>query len=142
MHIRPAEKKDYEELMTLYNDFVGEDRYSHHNNDAFFYILQSRTSYIYVALEKGHIIGFASFSVRNVVRYNKPIAELEELFVKPEARKKGVGRKLLDRVLNKATKLNCYRMYISSHVERKIAHKFYKSLGFVNYGYHFKKNLL
>jgi hypothetical protein len=32
MEIRLARKSGYQELMGLYNDFVGEDRYSKHNS--------------------------------------------------------------------------------------------------------------
>lgn len=141
MEIREATKSDYQELMKLYNDFVGQKRYSKLDNDSFYIVLVNDNNYIYVAEEGNDLVGFATFSVRDVIRYPKPIAELDELFVSPEYRKKGVGKKLMQQIEEKAKKLNCYRLFIESHYDHKAAHFFYKALGYTNYGYHFIKNL-
>ena len=79
--------------MVLYNDFVGEDRYSKHDGDSFKVVLKSPDNYVFVAEENGKIIGFATVSVRTLVRYPKPIAELDELFVAEEFRKHGITAK-------------------------------------------------
>lgn len=141
MTIRLATEKDYLSLMKLYNDFVGSDRYSRYDNDSFTKVLHSPTNFIYVAEDEGKAIGFATFSIRNVVRYPKSIAELDELFVDTAYRKHGVGRSLMEHVEMKAKELDCYRVYIESHYDHKAAHTFYESLGYTNYGYHFIKNL-
>ena len=141
MKIRIATKNDYKQLMELYNDFVGENRYLNYNNDSFTEVINSKNNYVYIAEELGKFVGFASFSVRFVIRYPKPIAELDELFVASLFRKKGVGKKLLDKIIDKAKKLNCHRLYIESAYDRKEAHIFYEILGFKNYGYHFIKDL-
>ena len=141
MEIRSAVSNDYQELMALYNKFVGSDRYSRYDNDSFNKVLQSKTNFIFVAVDKNILIGFAAFSVRLVVRYPKLIAELDELFVDETYRRLGVGKMLMTVVLGKAIELNCYRLYIESHYDHKAAHIFYESLGFTNYGYHFIKNL-
>lgn len=141
MNIRLVTKGDYEELMNLYNGFVGEDRYSKHDNDSFKKVLNSPHNFIFVAEEDGKLAGFVSISTRDVIRYPKPIAELDELFVAPDYRQKGLGRELMRTVEDKAKEQGCYRLYIESHYDHKAAHKLYESLGFTNYGYHFIKNL-
>ncbi len=141
MLIRLAEEKDYRELMNLYNGFVGEDRYSRHDNDSFDKVLKNPNSYIFVAEDEGKVIGFASFSIRDVVRYPKPIAELEELFVAITYQKKGVGHMLMEEVEKTAKERGCYRMYIESGYDHKPAHNFYEKIGYKNYGYHFVKTL-
>lgn len=141
MKIRDAVKQDYGRLMELYNDFVGSDRYSSHDNDSFERTLDDPNCYIYVAEENNQIIGFVTFSARNVVRYAKPIAEGDELYVTPEYRGKGYGKQLMQHILDKATELNCHRMFLESHYDHKPAHKMYESMGFTNYGYHFIKDL-
>lgn len=141
MNIRKAYEKDYEELMSLYNDFIGEDRYSQFNNDSFNKVINSPHNYIYIAVENEEIIGFVTFSIRNVVRYPKPIAELDELFVSAAHRKKGLGKLFMQTVEEKAKELDCYRLYIESSYRHKSAHSFYESIGYTNYGYHFLKNL-
>lgn len=139
MNIREASIEDYEELMKLYNLFVKEDRYSRHDFDSFEKVLKSTTSFIYVAEIDNELAGLATFSIRTVVRYPRPISELDELFVLEKFREHGIGKKLMDIVEEKAKSLNCLNMFIESAYDRTTAHKFYESLGFKNEGFHFKK---
>jgi (aminoalkyl)phosphonate N-acetyltransferase len=141
MTIETAKQSDYEELMGLYNLFVGEDRYSKYDNDSFQKVLENPLNYIFLAKDDDKIVGFITFSIRTVVRYPRPIAELDELFVLPEYRRHQVGYKLMDKVESTAKEMNCHRMFIESHYDHKAAHNFYEKLGYKNYGYHFIKNL-
>ena len=141
MEIRLARESDYTELMTLYDAFVGSDRYSGHGGDSFQRVLHSKDNFIYVAEDEGMLVGFATFSVRVVIRYPKPIAELDELFVEEKYRRQKLGQTLLNTVLKKAKELGCHRLFIESHYDHKAAHTFYESTGFTNYGYHFIKDL-
>jgi len=139
--IRKATKEDYESLMNLYNLFVGQDRYSKHTGDSFASVLTNSSNRIFVAEENSLLIGFVTVSFRRVVRYSKPIAELDELFVKEEVRKRGVGKLLLEAVIKESKKRDCYRLYIESAYAHTTAHLFYKNHGFTEYGLHFYKNL-
>ena len=139
--IRRAKKEDYVQLMSLYNGFVGEERYSNYNHDSFNQVLDSPSSVILVAEEQQTLVGFITFSFRRVVRYPKPIVEIDELYVSPKYRRKRVGRKLLEKSLEDSKKAGCYRMFIETHHKLKEAHRFYESMGFTNYGYHYIKDL-
>jgi len=141
MTIREVKKSDYKDLMGLYNGFVDSDRYSKFDNDSFEKVRKSENNFIYVAEYNKELVGFVSFSVRLVIRYPKPIAELDELYVVPAFRRKSVGKMLMYKVLSKAKELNCHRLFIETHYEHEAAHKFYENLGFTNYGYHFIKDL-
>ncbi len=141
MEIREAKKEDYQELIGLFNDFVGDKRYVNKGNDSFEEVLENPNNYVYVAEDKGGLVGFVTFSVRVVVRYPKPVAEIDELFVSPKHRKKGLGTKLVETVLDKASDVGCYRVFIETHYRHKGAHKLYESMEFTNYGYHFIKDL-
>jgi predicted N-acetyltransferase YhbS len=141
MKIRPARLSDYKSVIALYNKFVGSARYSQFNSDSFKKVLISDSNFIFVAEDNGTLVGFVTFSIRLVVRYPKPIAELDELFVDEKYRRKGVGKLLMNRVLEKSKELECYRLFIESHYDHKVAHKYYEALGFTNYGYHFIKDL-
>lgn len=134
-------KSDYIELMQLFNDFVKSDRYSNLDNDSFYKVLENNNSHIIVAEVDGKLVGFATVSIREVVRYPKPIAELDELFVSPDYREQETGRILMKRIEELAKRYTCYRMFIQSHYDYKAAHKFYEALGYTNYGYHFIRNL-
>jgi GNAT superfamily N-acetyltransferase len=142
MIIRLATLEDYLPVMNMYNYFVGEERYSNGDNDSFKQVLQSQLNYLYVAIsENNEIIGFASMSIRSVVRYKKPIAEFDELYVNPKIRKQGIGQKLLEKLGETAEEQDCQRIYIESHYKHLAAHHFYENLGYVNYGYHFMKEI-
>lgn len=141
MRIRLAKGSDYDAVMNLYNLFVGEDRYSDHGSDSYEKVLKSDSNFLYLAIDDEKMVGFVSFSTRNVVRYSRPIAELDELFVLERYRKQGVGRVLMEKAEKEAKSFGCYRIFIESHYDHKPAHKLYESLGYINYGYHFIKNL-
>lgn len=141
MKIRLVKESDYEQLMQLYNLFVGSDRYSKHDNDSFKKVINNPNNFVFIAENQGKLVGFVTFSVRDVIRYPKQIAELDELFVSQEYRQKGVGRLLMQKVEGKAKELNCYRFYVESQYKHETAHKFYEGLGYTNYGYHFIKNI-
>ncbi len=139
MKIRLAKLSDYEELINLYNLFVGKKRFSTKNNDSFEKVLDSSNNFVFVAEENNKLVGFTTFSIRLVIRYPKPIAELDELFIIEEYRKHGIGKKLMEAVEEKAKALDCLNMFIESVYDRTAAHEFYESLGYKNEGYHFKK---
>jgi len=141
MQIRKSEASDYTQLMQLYNLLVGEDRYSQHDNDSFKKVLTSDNNYIFVAEEEGKLVGFATMSIRYIVRYPRPIAQLEELFVLELYRQHGIGRQFIEEVEKIARVHDCYRIYIESGYKHKPAHTFYEKVGYTNYGVHFLKNL-
>jgi len=138
MRIRLAKKSDYQKLMKLYNDFVQEDRYSKHNNDSFKKVLKDPQAFIILAEKNKNIVGFITFSLRNVVRYPKPIIEVEEFYVLPEQRRQGIGKKLTQYVLDFAKKNKCQYVFLGSAKERKPAHKFYQALEFSEYAFHYR----
>lgn len=142
MKIRPAKRSDYKQLVDLYNKFVGYDRYSKLDNDSFFEVLKNKKNFILIAEINGKLVGFITFSIRTVVRYPRPIVEMDELYVEPEYRRLKLGKKLVAASLKKSKQLGCYRMFVESHYKHKAAHKFYEKLGFTNYGYHFIKDIV
>jgi len=141
MNIRRAQLSDHQEIMKLYTLFIEDDRFSKPQSDSFATVINNPRNFIFVVEDADKLVGFASFSVRDVVRYPKPIAELDELFVSEAYRKKGAGKLLMEAVEKQARELECYRLFIESRYDKKVAHQFYEKLGYTNYGVHFIKNL-
>ena len=139
--IRGAGEKDYKELMKLYDEFVEESRYSEGDQDSFQEVLASTENFISVAEDKGKLVGFVTFSTRWVVRYPAPIAEMDELYVKPDYRRQGLGSKLVEEILKKAAELGCSRMFIDTHIKHEAAQKLSEKMGFTHYGHHFVRDL-
>ena len=141
MNIRPAKLSDYDELMKLYSLLAKKDRFSQKNNDSFNKVINNPDCFIFVAVEKNKLIGFAAISIRFVVRYPQPISQLEELFVLEDYRKRGIGKRFIEKLEYVSKKRNCCNIYIESRIDLTPAHKFYSNLGYEKNGYYFKKIL-
>ncbi len=137
--IRPAVLNDYDGIIPLLNGFTNSELFTEKTQDSFKEILESVTNYMYVAEDGERIIGFVTFSIKNVLQYPNPILEVDELFVGIAYRKHGVGGKLMEQVEQDAKKLDVQNIYIRSSYKREGAHKFYEKIGYKNNGYYFKK---
>jgi ribosomal protein S18 acetylase RimI-like enzyme len=78
--------------MKLYADFVVDDRYTKPDSDSFEQVIDSPSNFVFIAANDEKLIGFASFSIRRVIRYPTPIAELDELYVGPAFRDHGIAK--------------------------------------------------
>lgn len=118
---------------------VEEDRYSKPGNDSFKKVLDSKDNFVFVAEEDSKPVGFITVSARSVIRYPKPILQVDELFVDADFRKHGVGRQLIQAVEAFAQDNGYPRIYIESAYKHDVAHKFYEKNGYTNRGYYFQK---
>jgi len=73
--------------------------------------------------------------------HKKPYGLLEDVFVEPEYRNKGIGKNLVKRVIEKAKEIGCYKLIATSRFEREYVHQFYESLGFKKWGYELRLDL-
>jgi GNAT superfamily N-acetyltransferase len=74
--------------------------------------------------------GFALIRFRYVVWTDSPECELEDLFVRPAARRAGLGRGLTEAAGERARQRGCRRMNISANEANPPAVGLYRSLGF------------
>lgn len=140
--IRPAEKEDYETVLVLFGKFINkEGEYLNKDEDSFHKVLEDPNSYLDLATVDNQIVGFITYSVRNVIRYPKPVCEVEEFFVLDEHRRLKIGTKLMEHVIKFTEDNNCRILYLASDKKRTDAHKFYKSMDFEEYGYHYRRKI-
>lgn len=66
-----------------------------------------------------------------------PSAVVEDFAVLPMMQRNGYGRQLMNEAMAIARKAGCYKLALSSHVEREAAHAFYERLGFERHGVSF-----
>ena len=89
-----------------------------------------------VAEADGHVIGFAHCVLHRGTWSIGDFCYLEDLFVAPEARGRGVARALIEAVYARADELKCERVYWLTH-ETNPARKLYdqvaRNLGFIQY---------
>ena len=78
-----------------------------------------------VALEKGNVLGYAS--IHYIKKITRKSGIIEDVVVKENQRGKGIGKLLVNNLIEKAKKNNCDKIILSSS-EKNL--KFYKKLGF------------
>ena len=84
---------------------------------------------VLIAYSAEDAVGFAVFFQSYSTFLGRPGIYLEDLFVLPEWRKQGIGRRLLERVAQTAVDRGCGRMEWSVLDWNKAAFEFYESLG-------------
>lgn len=77
-------------------------------------------------------VGFAFFTLRPTPYADGPIAHLEELYVRPELRSRGIGSALLERGLAEALVLGASEVHIGVDEGDVDARRFYERHGFSN----------
>jgi GNAT superfamily N-acetyltransferase len=70
--------------------------------------------------------------------HNEPYGLLERIVVDEDQRGKGIGSKLLDKIIKLAEENNCYKLIGTSRHSNKSVHKLYERIGFKNHGLEFR----
>src|SRR3989344_7926163 len=87
-----------------------------------------------VAEEKGKIIGIVTWLMHGLPKHQ--LCELDRIAVLPECRGKGVAKQLFGALINdaksfyKKNKSKLRKLYLLTHADNIMAHKFYEKLGF------------
>lgn len=85
---------------------------------------------ILVAELDGNLAGFACLQIIHSACYTRPWAEVTELYVQPEVRRRGVGRCLMQEVERQARSNNVMKIHLRTDVANKTAHALYAAMGF------------
>lgn len=86
----------------------------------------------------GRVVGRAYLYLIKNDLYSKPYGLLEDVFVEEEFRGQGIGKKLVEMVIEKARELGCYKLIATSRFERENVHRLYQNLGFKKHGFEFR----
>lgn len=93
---------------------------------------------IYVAERRQRIVGtFAMVFVGGLAHGARDSCVIEDVVVAEEARGAGVGTRMMQFAMDVCAGHGCYKLVLSSHVDRDKAHRFYERLGFRRHGYSF-----
>jgi len=91
--------------------------------------------------DKKRVVGFISLSFNLTIHDLGLIATINELVVDEHYRNKGVASFLLENTIEEAKSRGCTEIEVSSSLERKDAHSFYKKHNFEEVGKFFSKEL-
>ncbi|MFZ5453585.1 MAG: GNAT family N-acetyltransferase [Thermodesulfobacteriota bacterium] len=139
--IREAGESDLPKILPLYGQ-LGMD------NGGILPLEQARTIFrrlkrypdykLFVAEAGGEIQGVMALLIMdNLGHQGAPSALVEDVVVREDRRRRGIGLELLRFAMNRAKEKRCYKLALSSHKDREGAHRFYEYLGWRQHGYSF-----
>ncbi|HMO01689.1 MAG TPA: GNAT family N-acetyltransferase [Oligoflexia bacterium] len=70
--------------------------------------------------------------------HQEPFGLLEDVFVDEKDRSAGLGKKIVQTVIDKAKELGCYKLIATSRYSRPQVHEMYLKLGFKDQGKEFR----
>lgn len=91
---------------------------------------------IYVAELHERIVGtFSMIFVGGIPHGARDSCIVEDVVVDAEMQGGGIGKRMMRFAMEQCATRDCYKLVLSSHVNRANAHRFYESLGFQKHGY-------
>lgn len=126
--IRSPEKNDSESIAQLSNQ-LGYPTDNNEIEQRLEEILNNKDNCVFVVVENKKIIGWIhGFYTRRVE--SDSFIEIGGLFVDQQNRKKGVGKMLVEQVMNWTKLSNCSKIRVRCNSKRVESHIFYKNIGF------------
>ena len=96
-----------------------------------------------IALEEGGIVmAWAYIYIMFQDRHPEPYAYLENVYVEPEYRARGLGTQLVKLAIAEAKEQGCYKIIGTSKMQKVEVHTWYERHGFVKMGYEFRLDLI
>ena len=138
--IREVEETDYPALLLLWNNELGNGHVTADNIAPHYERVKNDDRYkTYVALLENEVVGFISSAQTYAVGFDGSAMQIIAMAVKTEKQNKGIGTKLIQRMVNYAREVHCYSIGLCSGFKRTAAHAFYERNGFVKGSYAFTK---
>jgi GNAT superfamily N-acetyltransferase len=139
--IRPATRADLPRLIELLQqdtagprkrvDDAGPPLPSEYD-DAFREIDSDGNSLLLAGELDGNVVATLQLSfLRHLTHRGGRVALVEAVRVDPTLRRRGLGAALMAWVVAEARRRGCFRVQLTSHQQRRDAHRFYERLGFV-----------
>ena len=137
---RTANEADVAELLRLYGQ-LSSGR-SGLDGDRLRTLLRKIATYpdyaVYLACDGETVVGTFALLIMDALGDRlAPAGVVEDVVVDGSRRGQGIGRAMMEFAMAKCTEAGCYKMALSSNINRADAHRFYESLGFEKHGYSF-----
>jgi GNAT superfamily N-acetyltransferase len=95
----------------------------------------------FVAVSDGKVCGMIGTFCFSSYEHNNPGGRILALVVSKDARRVGVGQRLIAAAESDFAQRNIQRVAVNTHLTRKEAHKFYERVGYTSNGFRFVKTL-
>jgi len=93
-------------------------------------LMKDKSHHSLVARDEIAVLGFINFTIRRTVLHPAPSALIDELVVSRKSRGQGIGRLLIDKVVEKCKELGCCELEVSTEKTNRTARGFYRNCGF------------
>lgn len=133
MEIRELHESDLESLLKLYIQLDEKnENLSLIKSKEIWKQINLNKNIIYIgAIEKETIISTCYLVIiQNLSVGGRSIGFIENVVTHSDYRKKGIGRKVINKAIDLCKKNNCYKVILQSGIKREDAHKFYRKIGF------------
>ena len=87
-------------------------------------------SVMFVAADGKIVLGFLALRWDPMIHRLHPVARIATLVISRAARRRGIGRLLVERALATARRAGCEGLEVTTGLQRREAHRFYEALGF------------
>ena len=140
--IREARGEDVERVLELYREgeIGAEDPFPAEEARAKLAAFRKYPSYrVFVAEFEGEISGtYELLIMDNLAKRGRKSAIVEDVAVAKRHQGRGIGRAMMQHAMQLAKDARCYKLTLSSNLNRDEAHRFYEALGFEKHGYSFR----
>ena len=143
--VRTAGAADVAALLSLYKllEVVTEPAVNLGCARARFCDLESNPNHrIYVAELGARIVGtFSLIFIPGLSHSARDSCVVEDVVVAQEMQGAGIGKQMMRFAMAACVARHCYKLVLSSHLQRDRAHRFYEGLGFSKHGYSYLLDL-
>lgn len=128
--IRNAEENDFQQIVGLFNEFAMFEKLPGKMTNSVDRMIGEKDFFsCFVAVTSDNIIiGYASYFFCYYTWIGKSLY-MDDLYVKTEYRTKGIGTKLMNKVIEFAKESNCHKLRWQVSEWNKPAVEFYKNIG-------------
>jgi GNAT superfamily N-acetyltransferase len=143
MRIRAARRDDFEAVTRLLEVLQRPEVPPELENDCRVVfeaqVVNPDAHHIVAESASGVVVGFASLHFRSRLNWPTEDAWIPDLIVAPEARRRGLGRMLLEEAERRASERGCHGLTLESGYRRAEAHHMYRQFGMRDDGKYFVK---
>ncbi|OJJ14456.1 hypothetical protein BKI52_42500 [marine bacterium AO1-C] len=131
--IRRANEKDFSAIYQFVNE-LEETVFEAEGQKIAFKQNTANPDFIYLLAELNEKpIGFISCHAQYLLHHGgQKIGEIQEMYVSPENRKIGAGKKLMDELKRVAKQNGIVQLEVTSNKKRMATHRFYQRENFIN----------
>jgi (aminoalkyl)phosphonate N-acetyltransferase len=136
--IRPAVNDDFDAIYRFVCGLEEEEFDKDALREIYHHCLKREDSIYLIAVVADRPVGYLSCHGRLLLHHCGKVFEIEEFYIEPECRSKGIGRLLLAALHARLASVPHVLLEVCSNMLRESAHRFYEANGFEKTSFKFK----